>query len=237
MKKLGLFTISILFFPFYTLAFSDIETLDEMQECLNRESNKCINAKQSCGNSCGWENTECIERCYIEMEKCIDYSHRVKTKYDECHSEYESFIFGKNKVANAKDFCDGKIMFASCMDNFSGLCKMSWPHNCNDQSGKIEDTYDENNNLDEDHIGLPVNSGANTSPCVGKTPKNSEFCPGDDKEIYYYAENKLTDVCSIPEGSEPKCEYICQNGYDFVEGECKNSGFFARIINWLGSLF
>lgn len=108
-----------------------------------------------------------------------------------------------------------------------------------------EDFYENGNGFDNSnntsgslgigYVNLPINPDLNISPCIGETPKNANLCPNDGKEIFYYTEKNLVEFCSKPEGSEPKCEYVCKTDY-LDNGTCKEEGFFMRVINWFKEL-
>ncbi|HAT74283.1 MAG: hypothetical protein US30_C0002G0019 [Candidatus Moranbacteria bacterium GW2011_GWF2_36_839] len=246
------FSFFILFSPFYTVAAvpgSGVEFINKMHDCAAEEANKCLDLEHKCKVSCpssegGYVKGGCLEGCALKEDECWDYSQRVLAKYEECDNKQGAFLFGNNKISNEKDFCTAKIAFADCMEDFSGLCKMPWPRDCNNansqtqnKNSKNQDNSKGNENSNNELIGLPVDSKISTVPCIGEMPKNSELCPKDDEKVFYYTKKELVESCSVPEGNEPKCEYVCKGGYNLVDGECERVGFFARIMNWLGGLF
>lgn len=240
MIKKIFFSVFILFFPFYVVASSDTEAIDKMHDCMSEEFNKCLSSEKECNTPCyNIGGGKCLDDCHLKTEECIDYSRRVEGRYKECEDKQKDF---RNGISNEKDFCAAKIMFADCMDDFNGLCKVSWPRDCNNANNQTQNkNYKNQNNayenLNNNLIGLPLNLSINAVPCIGETPKNSELCSNDDEKVFYYTQKELVESCSVPEGSEPKCEYACKSGYNFTKGECEGAGFFARILNWLGSLF
>ncbi len=53
----------------------------------------------------------------------------------------------------------------------------------------------------------------NTFQCVGSTPTFSILCDLDDNALVNDTYKILVESCSAPIGSDPKCEFVCQNGF------------------------
>lgn len=185
----------------------------------------------------------CTEIC-LSRYKCDGYGYTAREKVcqeieDPCIPADIISELWKAHEARCYESCKNKYFgFKIDGDSYSSYNsearKGGDTNNENDNLGDID--YN-NNNLDNALIGLPFDSSTNAIPCVGETPKNSKACSGDDEEVFYFTQKEMVESCSIPKGSEPKCEYVCKGGYNFVDGECESAGFFARVLNWLGSLF
>ncbi len=52
-----------------------------------------------------------------------------------------------------------------------------------------------------------------TFVCQGNIPDHSVICPDDDRNLTTNTNRTLVSSCSVPAGSVPKCEYICEVGY------------------------
>ena len=52
-----------------------------------------------------------------------------------------------------------------------------------------------------------------TFVCQGNIPDHSVICPDDDRNLTTNTNRTLVNSCSVPAGSVPKCEYICEAGY------------------------
>lgn len=68
--------------------------------------------------------------------------------------------------------------------------------------------------------------------CTGAVPQNAMLCEGDGTGLTVATSNTVASVCSRPTGSNPKCQYICNEGYEpsgniCVPIVCKG----ARIAN------
>lgn len=185
------------------------------QERVNKCGSYKINANAECENIADkaydkWQNcrTECSNVDFIENKCGSPYSNK---KWNECADEAD-----KECTLKCKDFL---------------LFEFNSSDEKNNTNNKKESVAVQNK-----LIGLSVDSKISIVPCIGETPKNSELCFSDDKEVFYYTEKELVEYCSVPE-SEPKCEYVCKDGYDLVDGECKSTGFFVKILNWFINLF
>lgn len=56
--------------------------------------------------------------------------------------------------------------------------------------------------------------------CTGVDPGNATICPEDASGLTVNVAKNLTAVCSSPSGSAPKCQYVCNDNYDFSNGAC-----------------
>jgi len=75
------------------------------------------------------------------------------------------------------------------------------------------------------HIGTNSNlryciTSAPDWECTGSVPANSVLCPGDGTGLAEDTPRALKESCSSPEGSEPKCEHICDSSYEYSGGAC-----------------
>jgi hypothetical protein len=183
-------------------------------------------------------NTICVIGSSLD-NNCYKIANIAKDKFDTCFSDCggNDPDFLESKCGNPYDSSLLDCYWYECTTKIDNDCA----EKCKDyllfEYNSLNKNKDDNSeNLNDTLIGSPINLNNNLSPCVGSTPKNSKLCPGDDEEIFYYTEKQLVDVCSIPKGSEPKCEYICKTEY-LDNGTCKEEGFFRKILNWLGGLF
>ncbi|HEY4488200.1 MAG TPA: hypothetical protein VJB97_01665 [Candidatus Paceibacterota bacterium] len=56
--------------------------------------------------------------------------------------------------------------------------------------------------------------------CTGDIADHSELCAGDADGLTKNIERRLAAACSTPQGSPPKCQYTCLEGYSKVGDEC-----------------
>ena len=194
-----------------------------------------------------WDEYEACELRELQWrDRCIEKADQKKGDcVNDCY--YPDNILDEATVACSHIcYATWNVDFDRCYANMNECVMPDEDEEYNDNEKK-GDTYSEddnsgdtdyaNNNLDNALIGLPLDSSINAAPCVGETPKNSKVCSGDEEEVFYYTQKELVEFCSVPKGSEPKCEYVCKGGYNLVDGECESAGFFAKILNWLGELF
>lgn len=58
--------------------------------------------------------------------------------------------------------------------------------------------------------------GTKTCVCTGADPANATLCTGDVSDT----SKTVVSACSVPAGSDPKCEYTCNSPYTFSGGTC-----------------
>ena len=90
-----------------------------------------------------------------------------------------------------------------CMYECSGICRSSCLPGENISAGGCE--------FNEDCC---VGGGSpGTYFCIGTAPANANLCSGDDQGLTQNTNIALVDACSTPQGSVPKCEYVCNSGW------------------------
>ena len=193
-------------------------------------------------------HTQEIERqCVIagaEKGACYEMAEKAWQKFEDCWH-----ACGGNNPDFSDKRCGNPYESSGCeyyncvmkLDNDCALkCKNYFNFNYNSSSGADEnDSTNDNQKKTEDNLNTNLIGSSvviNTFPCVGATPKNSELCPKDDRNVTVYTEKQLVDVCSIPEGSEPKCEYVCKTE-PLDNGTCKEYGIFRKFLGYLYNLF
>lgn len=60
-----------------------------------------------------------------------------------------------------------------------------------------------------------------TYSCTGTLPEHSTLCAGDSSGLGADTAYTAVDSCSTPDGSVPKCEAKCNEGYEVVGGVCQ----------------
>ncbi|HMO78482.1 MAG TPA: fibronectin type III domain-containing protein [Candidatus Paceibacterota bacterium] len=60
--------------------------------------------------------------------------------------------------------------------------------------------------------------------CTGTNPGNATMCPLDDTNLTANTPKSLVASCSVPDGSAPKCQFVCNSGYVLSGGICTSSG-------------
>ncbi|MFZ2975250.1 MAG: hypothetical protein WA055_01295 [Candidatus Moraniibacteriota bacterium] len=183
----------------------------------------------------------CVETCFDEEDaRCIKSFPCIKiegqtysdcSKQNTCNEEAQENC-QKSCYASSRSSNDYMIL-----DNNDSNNRDNGGGDADDEDNKNDKTSDDvKNNENYNLIGLPVDSRIDISPCIGITPRNSELCPGHDKDVFFYERKHLVDVCSPIEESGPRCEYICKTEH-LADGTCKEEGYFKKILNWLGGLF
>jgi hypothetical protein len=81
------------------------------------------------------------------------------------------------------------------------------------------------------NAGLVNTAGVCLPPtCIGSIDSNAEICPGDTAN----ESRTLVENCSTPDGSDPKCEYVCKSGFDYnsATGACELNSSSNKPANW-----
>jgi hypothetical protein len=191
---------------------------------------------------------QCVTNGVVNSSDCIELAEKAWQNFEKCFADC-----GGNNPDLADERCGTPYSSSGCdryncvmkLDNDCALkCKdyYMFNYNSSDKNSKSSDANNNQNNsgnvdnLNSNLVGLSFSSSYGVSPCIGSTPKNSELCPGDDQNVTVYTEKQLVDACSIPEGSEPKCEYFCKTEH-LDDGTCKEYGIFRKFLGYLYNLF
>jgi hypothetical protein len=178
----------------------------------------------------------CMQKGYLD-EKCSEIANKAYEKFMNCFEDCGGYGDKGCESLSMSGDCSYYECTTNIDNNCAKKCKdyLLFSYNSSDKNSDKNNNYGgktSNDNFDESLVGLPIDQSNVASPCIGETPKGSKLCPGDDKDILEYTKKQLVDSCSIPKGSDPKCEYICKTDL-LSNGSCKEEGFF----NWLGGLF
>jgi hypothetical protein len=173
-------------------------------------------------------NNECYQIANIAKEK-------FNNCFDDCGGNDPNFL--EKECGNPYDSSLPDCYWYKCTTKIDNECAEKCKEYLLFEYNSLNKKKDKENieNMNDAPPGLPIDPNNNLSLCIGAAPKNSKLCPGDGEEVFYYTEKQLVDVCSVPEGSEPKCEYICKTEY-LDDGTCKEEGFFRKILNWFSWL-
>jgi|GEM_PF-2097459 len=206
-------------------------------ECLSERDRICQEKMLRCSKPCGertsprfgsWtaEDEGCYEKCTEEYLECAEGWYHAYNNLDKCRNEVKA-KYGTG-AGSVETECNKVKMMDECMKKNSYTnCSLACDTKCKSSNFRITSS----------NVNISNIFGGQQSNCMGEIPPNSVSCPDDEQNVLVPEERRLVSICSSPEGSEPKCEYVCIEGVPNEYGECIRVGFIKRTFNWIAGLF
>jgi hypothetical protein len=190
----------------------------------------------------GFVEKQCMSKGSLD-ENCFNLSKSAYEKFMNCFEDCGGY---SDKGCENLSML-GDCSFSECTTKLDNDCAkkcknylfFNYSNKANAENDSEHGEHNNDNNREEFENSNMIGSSVianEKNPCVGEIPKSARLCPDDSKDVLYYTEKQLVDSCSSPEGSKPKCEYVCKTEY-LDNGICKEEGFFKKILNWFGELF